>query len=211
MKNILVLNASPRGERSHSRKLTMMFTEKWKKNYPNDKILHRETGRTNIPHITEEWIAAAFSSADQHTKEIQNTLSFSDELVNEFKKADVYVVGVPMYNWSIPSGFKAYIDQIMRINQTWKFESGKPDGNYEGLLNGKKMYMLSTRGDYGYEIGGHNEHMNFHTPYLKTVFGIMGINDITEISLENEEYGGKAFLKSIEKTHEKIDKLFKSF
>jgi FMN-dependent NADH-azoreductase len=211
MKTILVLNTSPRTERSQSRRLTSVFLKKWQEHFPGDKIIFRELGTTDIPHISEKWIAAAFSAPDKHTPHIKEILSLSDKLVEEFLAADIYVVGVPMFNWSIPSGFKAYIDHIMRINRTWKFASGKPDGNYEGLVKGKKMYLISTRGDFGYQKGEHNNHMNFQTPYIRTVFGIMGVTDITEIVLENEEYGGVTFQKSIEKTEAEIELLFDSF
>lgn len=98
-----------------------------------------------------------------------------------------------MYNWSIPSGLKAYIDQIMRINETWKFRSGVPDGDYVGLLENKKMFLLSSRGDTGYGENEKKEHMNFQITYLKFVFGVMGLRDITTISLDNEEFGGDIF------------------
>lgn len=208
MKKVLVINASPRGTRSHSRKLTQLFIQKWQSSYSADQILYREVGQANIPHVTETWISGAFIPPIQHTQVQKEALALSDELVDEFKAADVYVIGVPMYNWSIPSGFKAYIDQLMRFNKTWTFESGRPDGKYVGLVNHKKMYILASRGDAGYNTGAHNAHMNFQTPYLKTVFGIMGIKDITEVTLENEEYGGETFQASLAKTHQKIDNLF---
>ncbi|OJJ14812.1 NAD(P)H dehydrogenase [marine bacterium AO1-C] len=208
MRKVLVINASPRGQRSHSRKLTQLFTQKWQQQAPNDVIIHREVGQENIPHITEEWIASAFTPPQRLSPTQKQTMELSDQLVAEFKSADVYVIGTPMHNWSIPSGLKAYIDHLMRFNQTWTFESGKPDGKYVGLVNHKKMYILTSRGDAGYNQGELNAHMNFQTPYLRTVFGIMGIKDITEVTLENEEYGGETFQESLNKTHQRIADLF---
>ena len=88
-------------------------------------------------------------------------------MIKEFKEHNIYVLGTPMYNWSIPSGLKSYIDQLMRINETWKFRSGEPDGDYVGILENKKMFILSSRGDTGYGENEKNEHMNFQTTYLK--------------------------------------------
>ena len=207
MKNVLILNGSPRGERSQSRRLVSIFIDQWKTHYFTDILKYREIGQANIPHITEDWIAAAFTTPNQRTPAMKKALRFSDELVDELHWADVIIAGVPMYNWSIPSSFKAYIDQVMRIGRTWKFESGQPDGVYVGLLENKKMYLISARGDYGYEKGGHNAHLNFQSTYLKTVFGIMGIRDVSEVILENEEYGGKQFSDSIVKAEERIEKL----
>jgi len=119
----------------------------------------------------------------------------------------MYVIGAPMYNWSISSGLKAYIDQVMRINETWKFRSGEPDGDYVGLLMDKKLFSLSSRGDSGYDEGEINAHMNFQTTYLKTIFNIMGVQDVEIISLNNEEYGRERFAKSQQEIYNRIEKL----
>ncbi|MEM1135129.1 MAG: NAD(P)H-dependent oxidoreductase [Bacteroidota bacterium] len=204
MRKILIVNGSPRGGRSQSRRLVEIFVIKWKEQYPTDIIKFREVGQGNLPHVSEEWIAGAFTNPENRTEKMNQALALSDKLVDELHWADVIVMGVPMYNWSVPSGFKAYMDQVMRIGRTWKFESGKPDGVYVGLLNDKKMYLISVRGDYGYEKGGINEHMNFQSTYVKRVFGIMGIHDVSEVILENEEYGGEQFSNSVQKAEERI-------
>ena len=204
MKNVLVLNGSPRGDRSHSRRLVQLFLQRWSEEHPSDTIQYREVGKGNLPHVSEEWIAAAFTSPEKRTPKMQQDLALSDQLVDELHWADVIVMGVPMYNWSVPSSFKAYMDQVMRIGRTWKFESGQPDGVYVGLLRQKKLYLISVRGDYGYEPGGHNAHMNFQSNYVKMVFGIMGITDVAEVVLENEEYGGEQFAHSIQKAEQRI-------
>jgi FMN-dependent NADH-azoreductase len=118
MKKVLVINTSPRGESSYSRKLASEFVQQWKLKYPNDEIIEREVGRGNIPHVDEAWITSAFKSNKDRTVQNQEALKISNMLTDEFLWADIYVIGVPMYNWSIPSGFKAYIDQILRIGKT---------------------------------------------------------------------------------------------
>lgn len=193
---VLIINASVRGKRSYSRKLTDLFVENWKVKHPHDVFTYRETGIGHIPNINESWIAGAFKKPSDRTEESQKELQLSDELVKELKENDIYVIGTPMYNWSIPSGLKAYIDQVMRINETWKFRSGFPDGDYVGLLENKKVFILSSRGDTGYGENEKNGHMNFQTTYLKHILGIMGIKDITVISLDNEEFGGEIFEES---------------
>lgn len=193
---ILIINASVRDERSYSRKLTRLFVENWKTKYPSDVFTYRETGMVSVPNINESWIAGAFKKPSDRTEENRKALQLSDELVKELKEHDVYVIGTPMYNWSVPSGLKAYIDQVMRINETWKFRSGAPDGDYVGLLENKKAFILSTRGDTGYGENEKNGHTNFQTTYLKHILGIMGITDISVFSLDNEEFGGEVFENS---------------
>lgn len=207
MNRVLIINASVRNEKSHSRRLTQLFVENWKNKNPKDMFSYREVGLKEIPPINEKWISSAFIKPDERTKENQMGVQFSDELVKEFKTHNVYVLGTPMYNWSIPSGLKSYIDQLMRINETWKFRSGQPDGDYVGLLENKKMFILSSRGDTGYGRNEKNEHMNYQTTYLKFVFGIMGIDDISILSLDNEEFGGEIFEKSKREIHQRIEKI----
>ncbi|MBL1222057.1 NAD(P)H-dependent oxidoreductase [Chryseobacterium sp. L7] len=196
MNKLLIINASIRNERSYSRKLTRSFVDHWKSKHPQDHFTFREAGLEIIEPINEKWIAGAFTKPENQNAENREALQLSNELIKELKENDIYVIGSPMYNWSIPSSLKAYIDQIMRINETWKFRSGKPDGEYVGLLENKKLFILSSRGDTGYGEGEKNGHMNFQTSYLKFIFGIMGVKDVTVISLDNEEFGGEIFEQS---------------
>ncbi|WP_342328819.1 NAD(P)H-dependent oxidoreductase [Pedobacter sp. FW305-3-2-15-E-R2A2] len=207
MKKILIINASVRKERSYSRMLTQLFMDNWTSRYPEDRFTLREIGLEVVPAIDEKWIAGAFLKSEDKNAENQAALQFSNELVLELKAHDIYVIGTPMYNWSIPSGLKSYIDQVMRINETWKFRSGKPDGDYVGLLENKKMYILSSRGDTGYGEDEKNEHMNFQTRYLQFVFGMMGIKDVSTISLDNEEFGGEIFEKSKQEIFQVINSI----
>jgi len=204
MRKILIINASVRDKRSYSRKLSALFEESWKAKYPGDLFTFREVGINVIPAIDESWIAGAFIHPANRTGENQKALKLSNELVKELKEHDVYVIATPMYNWSIPSGLKAYLDQVMRIHETWKFRSGVPDGDYVGLLDNKKAFILSSRGDTGYGENEKNSHMNFQTTYLKFILGIMGVGDVTTISLDNEEFGGEIFEQSKEEIFEKI-------
>ncbi|WP_025763712.1 FMN-dependent NADH-azoreductase [Dyadobacter tibetensis] len=207
MSKVLIINASVRGAKSHSRNLTNLFKETWQSNHPGDLFTFREVGLHTIPHINESWIASAFIRPADRTEHNQKALTLSNELVRELKEHDIYVIGTPMYNWSIPSGLKAYIDQVMRINETWKFRSGEPDGDYVGLLKNKRLFILSSRGDTGYGENEKNGHMNFQTTYLKFMFGMMGVRDTLIITLDNEEFGGDLFENSKRLVYEKINRI----
>jgi FMN-dependent NADH-azoreductase len=197
MTHLLHLDTSPRGERSHSRRMTREFVERWQQAHPNDTVAYRDIGRNPIPHVDESWIAAAFTSPEQHTSELREAIHLSDLLVDEFLAADIYVIGAPMYNFSISSGFKAYIDQIVRVGRTVAFEPSDTANVFKPLVLGKKMYIIEARGDSGFQPGGQYENMNFHDPYLIAVFGFMGITDITFVHVENDEYGGQKLAESI--------------
>ncbi|WNZ25805.1 FMN-dependent NADH-azoreductase [Leptolyngbya sp. NK1-12] len=207
MAHLLHIDASPRGERSHSRRMTREFVEQWKQTYANDTVTYRDIGRNSIPHVDEPWIAAAFSPPEQLTPQLQEAIHLSNQLVDEFLAADIYVIGVPMYNFSVPSGFKAYIDQIVRVGRTVAFEPNDSANVFKPLVLGKKMFIVESRGDSGFHPGGRYETMNHHDPYLVTVFGFMGITDITFIHVENDEYGGQKLAESIAAARAKITEL----
>ncbi|MFC6099186.1 FMN-dependent NADH-azoreductase [Olivibacter domesticus] len=205
MSKVLVINASARKERSLSRYMTNVFVESWKEKKPNDSVIYREVGQDNIPHVTEKWIAGAFKPAELRTAEDIEALKISSKLVAELKDADVIVLGTPMYNWSVPSALKAYIDQVLRANETVLISKDNPENPYTGLLKNKKVYLLMVRGNYGYEPGEFYEHMDFQTNYLKTVFRIMGIEDIEHVALNGAGLGEEPSIAIAEKVRQLIN------
>lgn len=207
MVHLLHIDASPRGERSHSRRMTREFVEQWKQVHPNDTVTYRDLRHHPVPYVTEPWIAAAFSPPEQHTPELREAIRLSDQLVDEFLAADIYVIGVPMYNFSVPGAFKSYIDQIVRIGRTVAYEPNEVADVYKPLVLGKKMFIIEARGDSGFEPGGRYEKMNHHDPYLITVFGFMGITDITFIHIEKEVYGEQKLAESLANARAKIREL----
>jgi FMN-dependent NADH-azoreductase len=209
MAHLLHIDTSPRGERSLSRRMTREFVEQWKQQYPSDIITYRDIGRNPIPHVDESWIAAAFSPPEKHTPELCEAIRLSDQLVDEFLAADIYVIGVPMYNFSVPSTFKAYIDQIVRVGRTWLFEPEDPEMPYKPLVHNKKMFVITASGDGGYDSGGRKEKWNHQDPYIKTISAFMGITDITFVHVENDEYGGQKLADSITNARTKINDFFK--
>lgn len=207
MTHLLHIDASPRGERSHSRRMTREFVEQWQQAHLSDTVTYRDIGRNPVPYVDESWIAAAFTPPEEHTPEQREAIRFSDRLVDEFLAADVYVIGVPMYNFSVPGVFKSYIDQIVRVGRTVAFESNHAVNVFKPLVLGKKMFIVESRGDSGFHPGGQYENMNHHDPYLVTVFGFIGITDITFIHVENDEYGGQKLAESIANARAKITEL----
>jgi FMN-dependent NADH-azoreductase len=182
--NILHIDSSPRGERSHSRELSKEFVTAWKAAHPEDAIAYRDLGHYPVPHVNEAWIAAAFSPPATHTPELTEAIRISDELVDEFLAADRYVFGVPMYNFNIPSTFKAYIDQIVRINRTVAMEAQ----GFRGLVEGKKAVIITARGG-DFSATSPAVAYDFQEPYLRTIFGFIGITDIQFINANSLNEG----------------------
>jgi len=204
MKKVLVLNSSARKQNSKSRKLTEVFTEHWKSIQNNALINYRDLSESHVPHINENWIAAAFKPENLRSAHEIEALKTSDEYIAELREADIIVIGAPMYNWSIPSSLKAYIDQVLRVNETWKLNPENIQNPYIGLLQNKTVFLLLSRGAQGYEKGEYNEHMNFQSNYLKTVFNIIGITNIHTIAVNGESFDPEKYQESINNTHQAI-------
>lgn len=207
MKKILVINSSARTLNSQSRKLTEVFVDHWTSLQNNSDITFRELGNENVPHINENWIAAAFKPETARSEEEKAALKTSDLYIAELHQADIIVVGTPMYNWSVPSALKAYIDQVVRVNETWKLNPGNYENPYIGLLENKTVYLLVSRGAQGYEKGGYNEHMNYQTNYLKTVFNVMGIHNIHLVAIDGATLDPENLKQTIENSHQKVKSL----
>ncbi|MGG6269412.1 FMN-dependent NADH-azoreductase [Leptolyngbya sp. AN03gr2] len=189
MSHILHLDSSARQERSISRLLTKEFIAHWLQVHRQDRVTYRDVGKDFVPPIDEAWIAASFSKSETLAAEKASVLSISNELISELSVADRYVFGVPMYNFSVPANFKAYIDQIVRVNRTFT-----PD--WQGLLTHKKMLVITTRGG-SYANGTNLAHFDFQEPYLRAIFGFIGITDITFIHAENLTEGEEARQQSL--------------
>ena len=107
-----------------ARQLAKEFITKWQVLHPEDTIIYRDLRKLPIPHVTEAWIDAAYTPKEAQTSEIASILQFSDVLIDELLAVDRCVFSVPMYNFSMPSSFKAYIDYIVRFDRTFTVMDG---------------------------------------------------------------------------------------
>jgi FMN-dependent NADH-azoreductase len=172
MLTLLHLDSSPLGEASISRHLSNEFVQNWKQANTSGNVITRDLTTTVIPPITAAWVGAVFTPADALTPEQKQLTALSDTLIAELFAADEYVFGVPMHNFGIPSTLKLWIDQIARANKTFSYATGSP----VGLLTGKKAHFLVATGGV-YDAGTAMASYNFVEPYLRTVFGFLGVTD----------------------------------
>jgi FMN-dependent NADH-azoreductase len=173
MPTLLHIDASPRGERSVSRQLTQDFTTAWKKAHPGGEIIYRDLGHNPVPFVNEAWIAAAYTPPDSLSPELRSAQAISNELIAELEKATDYVFGVPMYNFSVPAVFKAYIDQIVRVGRTFAYD----ESGYKGLLPGRKVTVITSSGG-AYRSGSPFAPYNFQEPWIRAILGFIGITDL---------------------------------
>lgn len=191
MPTLLHIDSSSRGEASVSRHLTREFAQNWKRANPGGRVVSRDLTASDLPVITPEWVGGAFAPEDGRTPAQVEALAFSDSLISELESADEYVVGVPMYNFAAPAVFKLWIDQIVRSGKTFSYVDGAPVGL---LKNKKATFLIASGGVYG--AGTAMASFNFVEPYLRTVFGFMGVTDTRSLVA-----GGVSAL-----THGKVDR-----
>ena len=176
---LLRIDSSARAA-SVTRRLTARAAEEWKKNHPDGAVIHRDLSAMQIPPITDDWGATRLE-ASKLTPAQRAYLSTSDQLIEELRSADMIIIGAPMYNFSISSSLKAWIDQIVRIGKTLGYG---PDGPH-GLLEAKEVMVITARGG-GYEKGTLTEAFDFQAPYLRHVLGFIGLTNVTFIHAENQ-------------------------
>jgi FMN-dependent NADH-azoreductase len=176
---LLQIDSSSRTS-SVSRQLTARFAQEWKKNHPDGEVIQRDLSATMLPSITDDW-NAVYVEESKLTPPQRTYLSTSDQLIRELQAADTILIGAPMYNFTISSPLKAWIDQIVRMGKTVQYG---PNGR-QGLLGNKKVVVITARGG-AYEKGTAGEQFDFQEPYLRHILGFIGLTDVTFIHAENQ-------------------------
>jgi FMN-dependent NADH-azoreductase len=174
MPTLLHVDSSPVYGRSVSRELTEAFVARWRAAHPGGRVIQRDLSATAIPPISAEWIGAVYTPEEARTPQQKELLPLSDSLLAELEEADEYVLGVPMHNFGVPSVLKLWIDQIARVGRTFSYADGGP----KGLLAGKKATFIIATGGF-YDAQTQMASFNFVEPYLRSVFGFLGVTDAT--------------------------------
>jgi FMN-dependent NADH-azoreductase len=185
MPTLLQLDSSPLAS-SISRELTREFVSNWKTAHPAGQVIVRDLTANPAKPLDQNWIYAAYTPEDARQPDQKAALAYSDEVIAELERADEYVLGVAMHNFSIPSVLKLWIDQVVRKGRTFDYGANGPTG----LLSGKKATILLATGGV-YDAGTPYAPFNFVEPYLRALFGFIGIADITFVTA-----GGTAQLMS---------------
>lgn len=191
MATLLHLDSSGQRESSITRRLTAFYASEWHKANPEGTTIYRNLNNTKLPFVTEELITAIYTPTEALNEQQKRLLDLPNQLMFEILEADTYVFGVPMYNFSVPAIFKAYIDAIVRPGLTFSYEGGTP----KGLLKNKKVIVVTASG--GNYSDGPMKNMDFVEPYLRAVFGFIGITDVTFIKAHGNDEATKAATEKI--------------
>ncbi|MGF6147486.1 FMN-dependent NADH-azoreductase 1 [Kingella potus] len=216
MTTVLHIDSSARGgisgqepHGSHTRRLTARFVQRFQVLRPDCEVLYRDVGTHPPKPVSGAWIQAAFTPEAQREDWMRDILRESDALVDELIRADLIVAGVPMYNFSMPAQFKAYIDNIVRVGRTFGFDRSRAGEPYWPLLaaQGKRLLIVSSRGDYGYGAGGRIATRNHVEPAVRTAFAYIGITDTYSVAAEYDEFGGERLAQSLAQAEAETDRL----
>ncbi|MEO8441466.1 MAG: FMN-dependent NADH-azoreductase [Betaproteobacteria bacterium] len=172
---LLQINTSLFSDAGTSSVLANEFVAGWKKRNPAATITTRDLAKEPVPHLTAERFQAFITKPEERTAGQRAEAGYSDALIDELKRADVIVLGVPMYNFDVPSTLKAYFDHVARAGITFRYTEQGPVGQ----LTGKKVYVFASRG--GIYAGKPHD---TQTAYLTNFLGLLGITDIEFVYAE---------------------------
>ncbi len=197
--NILQINSSARADGSHSTRLARTVVDRLRAGTTDGQavaVTVRDLGQTPHPELNEATLQALFAPSEQRTPAQAARVALDDALIAELQAADVVVLGVPMYNFGVPAALKNWIDAISRAKVTFQYTANGP----EGLLKGKKVYIVLTRGGQY-----RNTPSDTQVPYLRTVLSFLGMTDIQFIYAEGLALGADAEQQSLASARQQIE------
>jgi FMN-dependent NADH-azoreductase len=176
MTTLLQINASINHDNGQSSQLANQFVAAFQVRNPGAKIVVRNIAAADpVPHLNAERFGAFITQPGERSSEQHAVVAYSDSLINELKQADVIVLGLPMYNFGVPSQLKAYFDHIARAGVTFTYSDKGP----AGLLTGKKVYVFAARG--GLYAG---TPMDTQTSYVRDFLRFLGMSDVEFVYAE---------------------------
>ena len=175
MSTLLQINSSVFSDQGNSSTLSNEFVQNWQATHPDGKVVVRDLAKNPVPHLDGATVQAFFTPAESRSAEQQARVDYSDELIAELVNADVVVIGVPLYNFGVPSTLKAYFDQLARAGVTFKYTETGP----VGLLSDKPIYIIAARG--GFHVG---KATDSQTGFLNTFLNFLGLRSINYIYAE---------------------------
>ncbi len=181
---LLHIDSSILGEHSVSRQLTKDTVAQWVTNHPGTTVEYLDLAVDTPSHLSADSLGFRAPAGAEQTDVQKRENAISEALVTQFLAADVIVVGAPLYNFSIPSQLKAWVDRIAQVGRTFKYTETGP----QGLAGGKTVIVASTRGGV-YSTNDWGRAAEHQESYLQTVFGFLGITDVRFVRAEGVAMG----------------------
>lgn len=193
---------------SHTRRLSRHFIDTWVARRSMDVVTYRDVGQEPPQPVSGAWIAAAFCPPERRDAAQQSVLAESDRLAGELIAADLIVIGAPMYNFGVPAQLKAWIDNVVRVGVTFGFDRSRAGDPYWPMLPpGKRLVILTARGDYGYDDGGRLASANLVEVGLKVPLAYLGLHHAHTVAIEYDEFADERLAASITVAETAVDAL----
>lgn len=196
MTNILVIDSSANGDASVSKLLVGEALAGLLAAHAGASVVRHDLGANPIPHITAANLAGL--RGEPATAEEKATRALSDQLIAELKEADIILVGAPMYNFGVSTVLRSWFDHVLRAGQTFAYSAEGP----KGLLTGKRAIVIEARG--GFYSEGPAKGIDFQEPYLRQLFGFVGVTDVTFVHAEKIGFGPEARAAAIDGAKAKL-------
>ncbi len=198
MTTLLQINTSLFGERGNSSQLTRRFIKRWQAAHPEGRVVVRDLQGDPLPHLDAERIGALFSKPEGRTPEQQAIVDISDALIAELKSADVVVIGLPLYNFGIPSTLKTWFDHIARAGVSFRYTAQGP----VGLIGDRKVYVMAARGGFYQGTPADTQ-----TPFVTNFFRLLGIKDIEFVYVEGLNVSAESKERAMRDAGTAVDRL----
>lgn len=188
MTTLLQINASLFRDAGQSSRLADKFVELWQAREPGAHVIKRDLAHETVPHLTAERFQAFLAKPAERNDSQQALVALSDTLIEELKEANVIVLGLPMYNFGVPSTLKAYFDHVARAGVTFRYTDAGP----QGLLTDKQVYVFATRGGRYAGTASDTE-----TQYVRDFLQFVGMSDIEFIYAEGLAHGESSKVEAL--------------
>ena len=198
MSTLLKINASLFSNQGQSSQLADRFVAAWQAHHAGTTVVTRDLAAEPVPHLDGARFMSFLTKPEERSAEQQAVVAYSDALIAELREADIVVIGLPMYNFGIPSTLKAYFDHIARAGITFQYTAEGP----KGLLTGKKAYILAARG--GRYVGTPKDSQ---TTYVRDFLGFIGITDVEFIYAEGLNLGDESKNAALADAHKAVAEL----
>jgi FMN-dependent NADH-azoreductase len=199
MSTLLQINASINNSAGQSTRLANQFVAAFRTRWPTAEVIVREVASAEpVPHLDAERFGAFITKPEERSPVQRAVVAYSDRLIDELERADILVLGLPMYNFGVPSQLKAYFDHVARAGETFKYTADGP----VGLLTGKKAYVFAARG--GIYAG---TSLDTQTSYVRDFLRFLGITDVEFVYAEGLAISPQSKADGLAKAIAEIERL----
>ena len=198
MSTLLQINASLFSNNGQSSRLADKFVAAWQAQNPDGQVVVRDLAKEPVPHLDGERFLSFLAKPEERSAQQQAVVDFSDALIAQIKDADAIAIGLPMYNFGIPSTLKAYFDHIARAGVTFRYTENGP----VGLLGGKKVYIFAARG--GLYAGTAKDSQ---TTYVRDFLNFIGLSDVEFVYAEGLNMGEERKNAALDSAQQQLERL----